>query len=137
MSKERIIPGINIQWPWSQLLLSGEKTIETRSYPIPDKYIGQDLAVIETPGRDGKKKAGITTAQVIGIINFGQSKQYLSKASWLKDASHHCVKPDDPMFAYKEDTLKFGWPVLKFTKFKTPKPAPKKRGIVFASACQV
>ena len=56
--------GINIQSPWSRLLIEGDKCVETRSYPIPEKYVGEDLGLIETPGKDGDFKA-----RIIGINN--------------------------------------------------------------------
>lgn len=59
MSKKRKLPGINIQWPISEMIIDGEKTIETRKYAILDKYIGQELALIETPRPKGKFKARI------------------------------------------------------------------------------
>ena len=41
-----VLNGINIQFPISQLILSGDKTVETRTYPIPERYLGVDLALI-------------------------------------------------------------------------------------------
>jgi hypothetical protein len=45
------IPGINIQASCSELNLRGQKTVETRGYPLPEKLIGKMLALIETPGK--------------------------------------------------------------------------------------
>ena len=56
--------GINIQAPWSQLLINSDKCVETRSYALPDKYIGEELLLIETPGKNGKFKA-----RIIGILS--------------------------------------------------------------------
>ena len=45
--------GLNIQYPFSQLILAGAKTIEARSYPLGHRNIarpGERLFVIETPG---------------------------------------------------------------------------------------
>jgi hypothetical protein len=137
MTKRRVIPGINIQWPWSQLLLSGEKTIETRTYAIPEKYIGQELALIETPGPHGKKKAGIDKARIIGVICFDASKQYRSKEEWDADRKLHQVDVDDPQYAFKKTKPKHGWPVISVKNLAKPLPAPKRRGIVFASACEI
>lgn len=49
--KKRTLCGINIQFPISQLIVDGSKTIETRTYPIPDHYIGKEMILIETPGK--------------------------------------------------------------------------------------
>jgi hypothetical protein len=44
------LPGINIQSPWAKALVSGCKVIETRLYPMPRQWVGQPLAITETPG---------------------------------------------------------------------------------------
>ena len=41
--------GINIQAPFADQLLYGDKFVETRTYSIPQKYIGEELAFIDTP----------------------------------------------------------------------------------------
>ena len=46
--------GLNIQTPWSSLLIDGLKTVETRSYHLPLKYEGIELYLVETPGKLGK-----------------------------------------------------------------------------------
>ena len=43
--------GINIQAPFAELLINLEKCVETRTYPLPLKYEGEELALIETPGK--------------------------------------------------------------------------------------
>lgn len=133
----QILPGINIQWPWSSLLVSGEKTVETRSYPLPTKYIGKQLAIIETPGPHGKRDAGIDSARIIGVIVFSGSKKYSSKATWKKDHSKHLVAEDDPLFAFDSKKEKWGWVVESVRKLDHPLPAPEKRGIVFATCCHI
>ena len=65
--------GINIQTPWSELLINGDKSVETRSYPLPEKYMGEELALIETPGRYGRFKA-----RIIGTITFSHSFKLLT-----------------------------------------------------------
>jgi hypothetical protein len=135
--KAKGIPGINIQWPWSELLLSGQKSIETRTYPIPKKFIGVELAVIETPGPQGRRKAGIEKARIIGTITFDSYIKYETKMDWAKDAKRHCVKVDDPLYAWHSDRPKFGWVVKDFRKFDKPCPSPKTRGIIFARGCKI
>ena len=82
MATLETIPGVNIQWPWSELLLTGKKSVETRSYPLPEKYLGQWLAVIETPGPHGKREAGIDKARITGKIMFSESFQYPTLSEW-------------------------------------------------------
>lgn len=135
MSK-RSLQGINIQYPWSELLVSGKKKIETRTYPLPKKFIDVELAVIETPGKLGKKN-GITSARIIGTITFIESKKYKSKKDWKRDSALHLVSEDDPMFAFSSAKPKYGWIVKSVTRLSRPSPPPTSRGIIFAKGCKV
>lgn len=119
------VTGINIQYPISSLILSGEKTIETRTYPMPAKYVGEEMAIVETPGKEGKFKA-----RIVGIIVFGASFKYQSEKSFYKDTKKHCVNANS-MWKWVEAKPKWGWPILKVKKLNAALPAPKKKGIKF------
>ena len=72
MSVERLtLPGINIQSPWAELLLTGLKRIETRKYPLPQKHDAEWMWLIETPGKLKHFKA-----RVVGIIQFAETFEY-------------------------------------------------------------
>ena len=133
--KSKKIPGVNIQWPWSKYIVDGKKTVETRTYPMPTKYEGVELAIIETPGPHGRKK-GLKKARIIGTVVFSESFQY-DKVKWKNDIKKHLVDINDPQFSWDEKKEKWGWKVKKVRKFKVSKPAPAKKGIVFASACDI
>lgn len=133
----RTLPGINIQWPWSQLLLSGDKTVETRAYPLPRKYFGVELALIETPGPRGRREARIESARIVGVITFSGSNEYLDREQWILDFKRHRVPPEDTMFRFKRGNRKFGWVVKSAVRLGKPIPAPKPRGIIFASQCKI
>jgi hypothetical protein len=135
--KNLILPGVNIQWPWSELLLTGQKLVETRSYPLPLKYKDQWLAVIETPGPRGSKEAGINKARIKGLIQFHDSFAYPHSKAWLEDYRRHLVSPDDASFAFDPNKEKWGWLVNRTLLFAHSIEAPKKRGIVFASVCEI
>ena len=114
--------GINIQWPTSELIISGDKTVETRTYPIPKMYIGQPLILVETPGRYGSFKA-----RAKALIVFGSSFQYKSKAQFRRDFGRHRVE-ENSQWDWKESP-KWGWEI---TKVEVLKPFPvTKRGIRF------
>jgi hypothetical protein len=34
---------------------AARQTLETREYPLPNEYVGREVALIETPGPDGRK----------------------------------------------------------------------------------
>lgn len=122
--KDNKYTGINIQYPISELILTRKKIIETRTYPIPEKYLNKELLLIETPGKEGKFKARITA-----IIKFTECFKYQSKKEFYSDTNRHCVTQDSA-WAWKNGE-KWGWKVEVISKFKTPLPAPLKKGIKF------
>ena len=124
--------GINIQTPWSELLINGIKSVETRSYPLPEKYAGEELALIETPGRYGRFKA-----RIIGTITFSHSFKYPDQKAWQDDYNRHCVAVDDPIYNWKDDKPKYGWVVSKVTKFDKPLDIRKRKGIIFTSGIKL
>ncbi len=117
--------GINIQYPISQMILSGEKSIETRKYPIPEHLKNKELLIIETPGKEGKFKA-----RIVGKIVFGESFEYKNSRIFYSDSSNHCVTADS-IWKWVNGIKKFGWPILEIKKFSNYKEAPKKKGIKF------
>jgi hypothetical protein len=123
--------GLNIQVPWSTLLIDGLKSIETRSYHIPMKYVNHPLYLVETPGKLGKFKA-----RIIGTITFSGSFKYPDKISWIDDYNKHLVSQNDPLYGWN-DKPKYGWVVSYVEKFDEPIPAPAKKGIVFTKNCKV
>ena len=135
--KTRLIPGINIQWPWGELIVSGQKTIETRGYDIPEKYRGIEIAVIQTPGPRGRKEAGILKACIIGTVVFEKTIRYKSETQWKKDFDRHRVPASDPTYKFNPNKEKWGWTVKQVSKLPKSMPPPKKRGIVFATACVI
>lgn len=117
--------GINIQYPISQLILSGEKTIETRTYPIPRHHLGVPLLLIETPGKTGKFKS-----RAIAIITFGRCFKYLSKTSFYAQMHMHKVDRNSP-WAWVEGKAKWGWEISRIVKLKKPAKIEKRLGIKF------
>ncbi len=117
--------------------MRGEKTVETRSYDFPKKYLNVEMALIETPGPKGRREGRIKKARIIGVICFSGSFRYKSYKAWKADRKRHLVSNCDPQFAYSAVREKWGW-VVKYCKtFKKSLPPPKKRGIVFANSCQI
>ena len=48
------MPGLNVNWPFSQLILAGVKTVEARSYALGYRNIAQpavEMSLVETPGK--------------------------------------------------------------------------------------
>jgi hypothetical protein len=135
--KYKTLDGINIQWPWSELLVNGKKSIETRSYALPERLVGVELAIIETAGPMGLKEAGIVKARIIGTIVFDSSYKYSNVSHWNKDREKHLVEPDDSLFKFDKNKEKWAWVVGRVVKLAQSAPPPSKRGIIFAKNCKV
>jgi len=133
MSTKKTRPGINIQWPWSQLIIEGKKTVETRTYDIPEKHRGVELLLIETPGPRGKKEAGIEKARIIGTVTFQKTYKYKNKKQWAEEKSKHLVESSDKIYGWKKEKEKWAWIVQKSKHSKKHVLAPSPRGIVFCN----
>jgi len=105
--------GINIQWPISQDIISGLKSIETRTYPLPKSYLNEEIILVETPGKKGKFKA-----RGIAIIKFTKSFAYRNKKEFYLDIDKHCVSKDSP-WSWR-DKPKWGWEVQVVRILKKP-----------------
>ena len=116
--------GINIQWPISREILAGRKSIETRIYPIPFKYLHQEMLLIETPGTQGKFKS-----RIVAKIRFTKCFKYKSLELFYADYHRHCVDKDSP-WAWK-DKPKWGWHVEVVKTISPPVPFGGKKGIVY------
>lgn len=124
--------GINIQYPWSDLLINGLKCVETRTYPLPSKYEGVELALIETPGTRKDFKA-----RIIGTITFSHCFEYPDEESWIGDINRHKVEINNKQYGWKKEKAKYGWVVSDIKKFDTHLDAPKNKGIIFTRGCDV
>lgn len=124
--------GLNVQIPWSCFLIDGDKSVETRSYPLPTKYEGIELALIETPGKYGNFKS-----RIIGTITFSHSFKYPDKQSWKDDYNRHKIEELDEFYSWNPNKSKYGWVVSNVKKFTSSIPAPAKKGIIFTKNCQV
>jgi len=124
------VNGLNVRSPWSSLLINGHKTVETRSYALPKRLEGVELALIETPGKSAKFKS-----RIIGTITFSGCIQYSSKEQWQSDESRHKVDINDKLYGWKSDKPKFAWVVQLVNKFENPIDPPAKRGIIYAKNC--
>ncbi len=116
--------GINIQWPISRDILLRKKTIETRTYPIPKKYLGKEMLLIETPGRAGKFKS-----RIVGIIKFTECFQYPGIKAFYADFPLHLVDKKSP-WAWK-DRPKWGWRVSLLEVISPPVDFSARKGIVY------
>jgi len=101
--------GLFVRKPWSQYLLNGVKTEETRTYSIEKFHLNdQWLWLLETP-----------KAKAIGIIKFNGETQYKSRDEFYSHVAmkKHMVQPDG---AFEWVKPKYGWIVSEIIKIKTP-----------------
>jgi hypothetical protein len=101
---------IDVQAPWAAYLLDGSKTIETRGYALPLRFVGVELGVLVTAAGGGPTPFGGVLA---GTITFGPAKQY-TRGSWAADSARHLVPSNaaPEQFGWSTDAPKFGWPVV-------------------------
>ena len=125
------LPGINIQWPISQKIVGMEKSVETRTYPIPQKYLNKEVFIIETPGPKGGFKA-----RVIGTIVFSACFKYKSADDFYSDFDRHLVTRSSP-WAWNDSKGKWGWEISSVTKFECSELAPYPRGFVFSGEFEI
>lgn len=96
--------GININdrlFPFTDKILSGKKTIETRNKPTLNSYVGKRVGLIKT----GKGKATL-----VGYVTVGEPIFYRNQEEFDKDYNKHLVSPDSPF--YIKDGGKWGYPML-------------------------
>ena len=109
--------GININDKYesfTEMIFSGEKTIETRKTPSLNPYIGQRVGIIKT----GKGKAIL-----VGFVTIGKPVHYETEESFRKDESKHRV-----LKGSKYDNGKWGYPLIN--PLKTTKRYINSRGII-------
>jgi hypothetical protein len=127
------LPGLNIQAPWAEAIVSGHKVIETRYYPMPRKWIGQPLAIIETPG-----PARTFKRRIAGVVIFESSWCYADQATFAHDRAKHLVDPDDRRFGWRgDDRPKWAWPVRWVEAYQQTLPPGFRAGIRYARAVEI
>lgn len=125
--KSKTYTGINIQWPISEEITSGRKSIETRTYALPKKYLNEEMLLIETPGKSQEFKS-----RIVAIIKFTSCREYQNKAEFYSDTPKHLVDKKSP-WAWR-DKSKYGWEVKVIKRFLSPIDFSKrKKGIVFTT----
>lgn len=102
--------GININdkhQPFTDLILSGKKTIETRRAPSLNAYIGKRVGIVRT----GKGKAAL-----VGFATIGEPIHYKTEEHFRSDEAKHCVTKGSK---YDIDDLgKWGYPIINPIKVK-------------------
>ena len=100
------VPGLKINWPASQLILEGVKTVEARPYALGYRNIAQpgvEMWIVETPYpakavsnawvlAGGAAVAPMPDqAQIVGTVTFSRSHEYGSLRAFRADRKHHRI----------------------------------------------
>lgn len=127
--------GLNIQWPFSQLLLNGTKLEEVRDYPLNHRGIGktqEEVFIVETKGPSGCKErnaishgiqiaARPSSAQIVGTIRFACSQPYYDKQAFHEARCRHRIKADSKFDWDGHHTI-YGWRVDSVRALTVPIP---------------
>jgi hypothetical protein len=136
--------GLEMQAPWCDRLLKGEKTIEVRSYPLPSSLIGTKMYIIETQegtagvsaladriklyhlciaaGDDAGANSCNKFPRIIGWCKFHAIKEYRSQKEFEADGSYHLVSSGSG-YAWKPGVtnILYGWVAHEVEYYKTLK----------------
>jgi hypothetical protein len=112
--------GININdknYPFTELIFSKNKTIETRKTKSLHPYIGKRVGIVRT----GKGKA-----MLVGFATIGEPIRYDTKEEFRRDENKHCVHTGSEYDIGNDG--KWGYPIIDPVRI-TPKHINSK-GIV-------
>ena len=121
------IPGLNIQYPWSKFILDGLKTIETRNYECPKKFLNVPILLIETKRINGEGAKGV------GIIVIKSSDKYQSLEAYNQDFHEHMVEENSAYFWNDPSKPKFRWIIDLAVPLLAELEVKKNRGYVWTS----
>jgi hypothetical protein len=125
------IYALEVQSNFSNEIINGRKTIETRDYPLPVSLINQPILLLESQhvhGQEGisalpdiitpdvvKNKYNLS---IIGIIYISECFQYTTEGQWDTDRVKHLV-PLDSNYNWSPDSnkSKYGWCIAIVDKY--------------------
>jgi hypothetical protein len=105
--------GININdksQPFTELILNGKKTIETRDSRSLDSVIGKRVGLIRT---------GVGPAILVGYATLGEPIFYGNREEFDKDWRSHRVGPESPF--YIDIKGKWGYPIQNVERLGKPR----------------
>lgn len=124
--------GLEIQSPWTSLILDGKKTIETRLYNLPDGLLGKRILILESKAGEARVSGLSNTidgkeisesVKVVGWAVFNKVVIYRYRSKFEADEKKHLVIKNSD-YAWKEDTeVVYGWVVSKKGKFQHNPPS--------------
>ena len=128
-----VLRGLNIQYPFSQLILAKLKDTEVRDYALGHRNIAnpdEEMFLIETPPKYPASAAvgplvqgpPPRQAQVVGTVSFSKSEQYKKKAAWNLDRRRHRIKRGSALDWQQSQGDKYAWRIGQVRCFQEPVP---------------
>ena len=124
---------LEVQAPYSKLILEGKKSIESRDYPLPACLQGSRINIFESKQTNSTSSSLGTSdeipsgLQILGVCCFETSFVYKTWQQWNEDRGKHCV-PIDSKFEPTAELLasvpKYGWIVQFHELFVSPLETP-------------
>ena len=117
--------GLEMQDPWARYVLTGAKSIETRSYDLPPALIGRKVAILQSrQGRAGVSAVADTldlstgTVEVVGWCIFDKVLPYRDPAAFEADEARHMVACDTD-YGWKVGSTEviYGWMVSDYGSY--------------------
>ena len=136
------LPGLNINWPFSQLILAGVKTVEARSYVLGYKNIAQpdvEMWLVETRAQEDALAKGWVLAggaavpprpeeaQIVGTVTFSRSDEYTSLLAFGADRENHRIAPGGH-YDWDGTGERHAWRVSAVRRLAQPVPQPGRKG---------
>jgi hypothetical protein len=117
---------LEVQAPFAELLVSGTKIIDVRTYALSERMLNRPVYIIETTGGvPGKSVLGDTvdkyklpegaSAKAVGWVVFSACDAYTSAEAFKSDESKHLVESDS-VYAFGKGapgTEFFAWRVAR------------------------
>ena len=137
------LPGLNINWPFSQLILAGVKTAEARAYDLGYHNIAHphvEMWLMETPGdakaiTKGWALAGDARiaprpqhAQIVGSLTFSRADRYESLESFRSERECHRIGQGGA-YDWQGAGDMYAWRVSGTRRLVQPVPQPGRKGV--------
>ena len=137
--------GLEMREPWAGMVTRGEKTTETRGYPLPEALLFRPVALLAAPAAprlpgdaerapeaflpDAAPAGALTT---VALVTFGSCVPYASKEAFADDFANHRVGPETAFGAWagpgpgpsESGTPLFAWRVAEVLPLPAPAPSP-------------
>ena len=122
--------GLEMQHPYSEFVLTGKKSIESRAYPLPEALLDTQIEILQSEkGQDGvssvpnratlskssqSSQSSQSPLKRIGWVTFAKCHQY-TKEEFEADVEKHLVDPNSG-YGWNEKRPMFGWVVGTYHK---------------------